>query len=585
MRAGDMTISVFYDGDCPFCSKYMSMIRLKDTLGEVKLVDLRVNSNVKDELLSQGFNLDKGMVVDIDGRRVDGADAVNQLALLSTPSNGFNRFNKMVMSSPLLAACLYPFLRAGRWLVLFFLGRAQISPDDEGTVARASIFGSMFALFSMFHFFNYAIEYGRFPPQLDIMIVLFAAILLFLNPRSPRFLFILMAVSTISAIVQAPVSSNHTIVRNFVLLGYWMSFFYAMFRSLKWSDIFTNFTMAGQASLLVMYFFGVFHKINSDFLNPDVSCAVGLWEKMPWPLYQVDHPFMHYLAIYGTFAVETILVLMLFSKRFRHIAVVFGILFHLLLAMSSYAMYISFTTLAISLHCLFLNEDSAKKIQSSQFMQAVRARVMNPLYLVLGVVLTLCMVIAGMMRQYSIVTLLMLPLVLPFCFAVMRYGASDKPLLSISNRLPTTVIGVFLGGLFFLNCWMPYLGLKSAQAVNMFANIRLEGGVSNHLIMNKPPKAFNYLEDVIIIDSVEGSKALLYYELNNHKVGMIYYAFLNEMETNPDAVVSYTRGGEKFVDITKAELKEDIETTLHPKWFRKWFHFKPAELEYVRPCF
>ena len=585
MRAGDMTISVFYDGDCPFCSKYMSMIRLKETLGEVKLVDLRVNSNVKDELLSQGFNLDKGMVVDIDGRRVDGADAVNQLALLSTPSNGFNRFNKMVMSSPLLAACLYPFLRAGRWLVLFFLGRAQIFPDDEGTVARASIFGSMFALFSMFHFFNYAIEYGRFPPQLDIMIVLFAAILLFLNPRSPRFLFILMAVSTISAIVQAPVSSNHTIVRNFVLLGYWMSFFYAMFRSLKWSDIFTNFTMAGQASLLVMYFFGVFHKINSDFLNPDVSCAVGLWEKMPWPLYQVDHPFMHYLAIYGTFAVETILVLMLFSKRFRHIAVVFGILFHLLLAMSSYAMYISFTTLAISLHCLFLNEDSAKKIQSSQFMQAVRARVMNPLYLVLGVVLTLCMVIAGMMRQYSIVTLLMLPLVLPFCFAVMRYGASDKPLLSISNRLPTTVIGVFLGGLFFLNCWMPYLGLKSAQAVNMFANIRLEGGVSNHLIMNKPPKAFNYLEDVIIIDSVEGSKALLYYELNNHKVGMIYYAFLNEMETNPDAVVSYTRGGEKFVDITKAELKEDIETPLHPKWFRKWFHFKPAELEYVRPCF
>ena len=585
MRAGDMTISVFYDGDCPFCSKYMSMIRLKDTLGEVKLVDLRVNSNVKDELLSQGFNLDKGMVVDIDGRRVDGADAVNQLALLSTPSNGFNRFNKMVMSSPLLAACLYPFLRAGRWLVLFFLGRAQISPDDEGTVARASIFGSMFALFSMFHFFNYAIEYGRFPPQLDIMIVLFAAILLFLNPRSPRFLFILMAVSTISAIVQAPVSSNHTIVRNFVLLGYWMSFFYAMFRSLKWSDIFTNFTMAGQASLLVMYFFGVFHKINSDFLNPDVSCAVGLWEKMPWPLYLVDHPIMHYLAIYGTFAVETILVLMLFSKRFRHIAVVFGILFHLLLAMSSYAMYISFTTLAISLHCLFLNEDSAKKIQSSQFMQAVRARVMNPLYLVLGVVLTLCMVIAGMMRQYSIVTLLMLPLVLPFCFAVMRYGASDKPLLSISNRLPTTVIGVFLGGLFFLNCWMPYLGLKSAQAVNMFANIRLEGGVSNHLIMNKPPKAFNYLEDVIIIDSVEGSKALLYYELNNHKVGMIYYAFLNEMETNPDAVVSYTRGGKKFVDITKAELKEDIETTLHPKWFRKWFHFKPAELEYVRPCF
>ena len=580
-----MTISVFYDGDCPFCSKYMSLIRLKETLGEVKLVDLRANPDVKDELLSQGFNLDKGMVVDIDGRRVEGAEAVNQMALLSTPSNGFNRFNKKVMSSPFLAALLYPFLRAGRWLVLFFLGREQISPDDEGTIARASIFGSMFALFSMFHFFNYAIEYGRFPPQLDMMIILFAAILLFLNPRSSRFLFILMAVSTVSAIIQAPVSSNHTIVRNFVLLGYWMSFIYAMFRSLKWSDVFTNFTMAGQASLLVMYFFGVFHKINSDFLNPEVSCAVGLWQKMPWPLYLVDHPVMHYLAIYGTFAVETILVLMLFTKRFRHIAVVFGILFHLLLAMSSYAMYISFTTLAISLHCLFLNEESAQKIQNSAFMQAVRKRVMNPAYIVLGLVLTLCMVVAGMMRQYSIVTVLMLPLVLPFCFAVMRYGASDKPLQSLPNRVPSTVIGVFLGGLFFLNCCMPYLGLKSAQTVNMFANIRLEGGVSNHLIMNKPKKMFNYLDDVIIIDSAEGSRSLKYYEKNNHKAGMVYYAFLDQMDRHPDAVVSYRRGGEKFVDITKADLKEDIETTLHPKWFRKWFHFSTAELEYVRPCF
>ena len=27
--------------------------------------------------------------------------------------------------------------------------------------------------------------------------------------------------------------------------------------------------------LAIMYFYGIFHKINTDFLNPQVSCAVA----------------------------------------------------------------------------------------------------------------------------------------------------------------------------------------------------------------------------------------------------------------------------------------------------------------------
>lgn len=575
-----MTISVYYDGDCPFCSKYMTLMRLKETAGPVKLVDLRTNQSEREELISQGFDLDKGMVVEMNGHRVEGAEAVNQLALLSTPSNVFNRINKTIMSSKVLATFLYPFLRAGRWLVLFLLGREQIS--SESNSARASIFGSMFALFSMFHFFNYALEYGRLPPQFDIIFIVFAAILLFVKPESPRLLFLLMLASTISAIIQAPISSNHTIVRNFVVLGYWISFFYAMFKSLKWSDIFTNFTVAGQASLLVMYFFGVFHKINSDFLNPETSCAVTLWREMPWPLHTIDTPIMHYLAIYGTFAVEGILVLMLFNRRLRHIAVVFGILFHILLALSNYAMYISFTTLAISLHCLFLNEESAKNIIDSRFMQAVKVRVTNPAYFALAIILMGLVMLAGLYRQYTLVTMLMLPLLLPFCYAIIRYGASQKPLLKASNRLSASVIGVFLGAVFFLNCWMPYLGLKSSQAVNMFANLRLEGGVSNHLVMKNKPRPFFYLEDIVTIEDANDAAKLKYFQQDD--VGMIYYDLLTHLDEKPAAVVSYSRGGVRYVNMTAEKLASDIDTKLHSKWFRKWFHFDEVDLERPELC-
>jgi len=577
-----MSASVYYDGECPFCDRYVKLLRLKEAVGPVNLVDVRTDPALLEDLQAQGFNLDKGMVVDIDGQRHGGADAVNKLALLSTPSSTFNRFNKWVMSNAFLATILYPLLRMGRWCALFFMGREQISADGEGAKARATIFGSLFALFSIFHFFNYALEYGRISPEWDMIFIIFSAVLLFFRPQSARLLWLLMFASTLSAIAQAPVYSNHTIVRNFVILGYWISFFYAMFRNLRWSDIFTNFTTAGQGSLLVMYFFGVFHKINSDFLNPETSCAVTLWREMPKPLSLIDNPAMHYLAIYGTFAVEGILIAMLFNRRTRHLAVVGGILFHLLLALSNYAMYISFTTLAITLHCLFLNEESALRIRDSSFMMAVRNRVMNPAYFGLALVLILTLAIAGLFDQYTLVTVLMLPILLPFCYAIMRYGASDKPLLNPSNRWTSRTIGFVLTSLFFLNCWMPYLGLKSAQAVNMFANLRLEAGVSNHLIMRSPPGPFKLLEDVVTIDDPQGEQR---FEFPNSKdYGVVYYELLAHLSENPDAKISYTRQGVKYTDMTAEKLAADINNTLHPKWVRKWFHFNDVELMQPKTC-
>lgn len=578
-----MTTSIYYDGECPFCARYVTLLRLKDSVGHVDLVDLRVAQKMKTELIEQGFDLDKGMVVEMDGDRIGGAEAINRLALLTTPSNFFNRVNKVILSSPILAVGLYPVLRAGRWVILFLLGREQLGRDDTGALARASIFSSMFALFSVFHFFNYMLEYQRFPPQLDQIFLLVAAICLFLKPQSARLLWLLMLASTISAIAQAPVSSNHTIVRNFVVLGYWLSFFYAMFKGLKWSDVFTNFTMAGQGSLLVMYFFGVFHKINTDFLNPETSCAVTLWTRMPAPLTYIDGPIMHYLAIYGTFAVEGLLVLMLFTRRFRHIAVVCGILFHLLLALSGYAMYISFTTLAISLHCLFLNEESSLQIYNSKFMHEVRLRTRNPIYYFLFIALILSLIVAGALKQYTLVTVLVFPLILPFCYAIMRYGASRQPLLKADHKMSAGVIGAFLTTAFFLNCAMPYMGLKSAQTINMFANIRLEGGVSNHLIFKNPPGPFGYLEDVVRIDTANSDKRLVL--LDPERYGIVYYELLDFVDKNPDAFVSYELGGESFTQMNAEKLSSDIETILHPVWFRKWFHFQQVDLIRPEPCY
>ncbi len=37
-------LSILYDGQCPFCRRYTDLLRLRQSVGEVRLVDLRRDS-------------------------------------------------------------------------------------------------------------------------------------------------------------------------------------------------------------------------------------------------------------------------------------------------------------------------------------------------------------------------------------------------------------------------------------------------------------------------------------------------------------------------------------------------------------
>jgi predicted DCC family thiol-disulfide oxidoreductase YuxK len=121
-------ILIVYDGDCPFCSNYVALTKLKESVGEVTLVNAREpTGKVLEEVNNLNLDLDEGMAVKLNGVWYHGADCIHILALLSSKSGFFNALIAVVFSNRNLSKSLYPLLRFFRNITLRLLGRTKIN--------------------------------------------------------------------------------------------------------------------------------------------------------------------------------------------------------------------------------------------------------------------------------------------------------------------------------------------------------------------------------------------------------------------------------------------------------------------------
>lgn len=109
---------IIYDGACPFCRAYVRLLRLRQDAGLATLLSARDPDPRIAQYQQQGFDLDQGMLVVMGDAVHAGAEAMQVLAMCSTPSGWFNRCNRLIFSSARLSRLLYPILRAGRRLAL-----------------------------------------------------------------------------------------------------------------------------------------------------------------------------------------------------------------------------------------------------------------------------------------------------------------------------------------------------------------------------------------------------------------------------------------------------------------------------------
>jgi predicted DCC family thiol-disulfide oxidoreductase YuxK len=118
---------LLYDGDCPVCSAYVAVARLRQLYPDLRIMSARTEPALVAELRAKGYEINTGMVLSLDSTIYFGADATRMIAILGrTSPSWWRRATLGFLGTAPWARSLYPWLNRGRRLLLQILGRRPI---------------------------------------------------------------------------------------------------------------------------------------------------------------------------------------------------------------------------------------------------------------------------------------------------------------------------------------------------------------------------------------------------------------------------------------------------------------------------
>lgn len=120
-------IKIIYDGECPLCQNYVRLVKLRENIEDVQLIDARTNPDYVTAMNEKGLNIDQGMLVIYGDTLYYGADAMYILSMLTDTKSWINAFIAFFFKHKILARAFYPICKAFRNAVLFLLRRTKIN--------------------------------------------------------------------------------------------------------------------------------------------------------------------------------------------------------------------------------------------------------------------------------------------------------------------------------------------------------------------------------------------------------------------------------------------------------------------------
>jgi len=353
--------------------------------------------------------------------------------------------------------------------------------------------------------------------------------------------------------------------------------------------------------LVIMYWFAFLAKLNTGFINPDVSCVVAMYGDLlrRFP-FLPSTPAAHSASIWMTLVVEAVIPLLLSFRRTRRLAILVGMPFHLVLGLIGHR---TFSALAYAVYVLMLidivapfisicQERAARYITVKMWRTALRGFAGAVIVGYAGLVIaelsgnSRSTVLGIAVYQFSwliwIAWSLVLGLSLASAILWHRHRAGDAPSTQTSVRpgwLWCPIPLILLIGL------SQYIGLKTETCFTMYSNLRTEGDWNNHLFM-PTIKLGPWQKDLVRIastdhpelqDCVTHNELITFFELRR---------IVSATEASDDSFyLNYERAGsEQSLVWNDHQLTQSESWGKHPWLLGKVLYFRPVSADACVPC-
>ncbi|WP_300972954.1 thiol-disulfide oxidoreductase [Sphingomonas sp. LHG3406-1] len=424
--------------------------------------------------------------------------------------------------------------------------------------------------------------------------VMFMALALVARPRFTLLLGLVAGAMAVQYVARLPVLSNNQTLAFFMNISIVAVIGLEVIKSrsltIDREIVYERLRVVARAILATMYFYGIFHKINTDFLDPEVSCAVALYEPLARPFSLDQNMVGQWGSIIATFVVEAIAIVCLYWRRYFWVGLILGLTFHYIIPLSGYSWYMDFSSLVLALYMLSVPREVSAGFYSSVtalLRKAPISRAGFTAILLFVALVAVCALIVFRIADYfptrenklvwhsawlliwAVVGGTMSVLITRAALLALPY--SEKP----GPRQPRWLL--IAPAILFIQCLSPYFGLKTESSINMFSNLHTEGGQTNHLIFTPPPYVAGYQRELVkVVDSSIPWVATVAKDgdyLVRHELG-------SALRENPGGWVTFDYKGQRYERIVNETFPFDRPNLLE----RKLLRFKPVDFERPKVC-
>ncbi len=252
---------------------------------------------------------------------------------------------------------------------------APYSPSDAGPF---TVFAWLWAAGIISHMSSYSE-----PVELVTVAMFVLALAVVFGVARTAAFFTLLAVHVIYVYIRLPRVPNHSVIAAAVDLTILGAGLWAAISTRHWridrAALYKAFAPVVRIELLIVYFFVVFHKLNSGFFDAEHSCGSFMYLRLAheYPLMPTGDWFRPW-AIYLTMFAETTIPILLVVRRWRLAGLLLAFGFHFALAMDPGDVVFNFSAILLAFFFLFLPDEFAASVAIT--LNTLRRRIVEVLH-------------------------------------------------------------------------------------------------------------------------------------------------------------------------------------------------------------